>query len=118
MRKAGVKFLAGTDHASFFTYPGFDLHTELQFFVNDGFTNLEALQTATLNPVIVAGKANDYGTVDTNKYASLVLLNSNPVEDIANTRDINSVFLKGYYLSRHSLDSLMKVQETAYYYRN
>ena len=118
LRKAGVKFLASTDAPSFYTYPGFDLHEELRFFVDDGFTNLEALQTATLNPSVFAGKANDFGTVDTNKYASLVLLNSNPLENITNTKDINSVFLRGYYLSRHSLDSLMKVQETAYYYRN
>jgi hypothetical protein len=118
LRKAGVKFLAATDAPSFYTYPGFDLHTELQFFVDDGFTNLEALQTATLNPAIFAGRANDYGTVEANKYASLVLLNSNPLENITNTKDINSVFLKGYYLSRHSLDSLMRVQETAYYYQN
>jgi hypothetical protein len=118
LRKAGVKFLAGTDAPSFYTYPGFDLHEELQFFVNDGFTTLEALQTATLDPVVFAGKTNDYGSIEPNKYASLVLLNSNPLENIINTKDINSVFLKGYYLSRHSLDSLMKVQETAYYYRN
>ena len=118
LRNAGVKFLAGTDAPSFYTYPGFDLHEELQLFVNDGFTTLEALQTATLDPVIFAGKVNDYGSVDPNKYASLVLLNSNPLENISNTKDINSVFLKGYYLSRHSLDSLMNVQKTAYYYRN
>jgi imidazolonepropionase-like amidohydrolase len=71
-----------------------------------------------LNPAVFAGRANDYGTVEANKYASLVLLNSNPLENITNTKDINSVFLKGYYLSRHSLDSLMRVQETAYYYQN
>jgi hypothetical protein len=118
LRKAGAKFLAATDAPSFYTYPGFDLHDELQIFVDDGFTNLEALQTATLNPAVFTGKANDFGTVEANKYASLVLLNSNPLENINNTKDINSVFLKGYYLSRHSLDSLMKVQETAYYYKN
>lgn len=118
LRKAGVKFLAATDAPSFYTYPGFDLHEELQIFVIDGFTNLEALQTATLNPAVFAGKVNDYGTVEANKYASLVLLNSNPLENITNTKDINSVFLKGYYLSRHSLDSLMKAQQTAYYYSN
>ena len=118
LRKAGVKFLAATDAPSFYTYPGFALHEELQFFVDNGFTNLEALQTATLNPAVFTGKSNDYGKVEPNKYASLVLLNSNPLENITNTKDINSVFLKGYYLSRYSLDSLMKVQETAYYYRN
>jgi hypothetical protein len=118
LRKAGVKFLAATDAPSFYTYPGFDLHKELQFFVEDGFTNLEALQTATLNAAVFTGKANDYGTVEANKYASLVLLNRNPLENISHTKDINSVFLKGYYLNRHSLDSLMKAQETAHYFRN
>ncbi|HTF18334.1 MAG TPA: hypothetical protein VK658_09700 [Chryseolinea sp.] len=55
-RQAGVKFLAGTDAPSFYTYPGFDLHAEPQLLVNDGFTNLQALQTATLNPAVFYGE--------------------------------------------------------------
>lgn len=104
--------------AFFYAYPGFGLHVELQFFVQDGFTNLEALQTATLNPAVFTGKLHDYGTIEESKFASLVIFEQQSVREYSNTQDINSVFLKGHYLSRHKLDSLMKVQETLYYYSN
>src|SRR5713101_4870445 len=51
LHKTGVLFLAGTDTpAGVYIFPGFSLHEELQRFVAAGFTPLEALQTATLNP--------------------------------------------------------------------
>jgi len=51
LHKAGVEFLAGTDTpAGVHIFPGFSLHEELQRFVAAGFTPLEALQTATINP--------------------------------------------------------------------
>src|SRR5262249_50460348 len=51
MKKRGVPFLAGTDTpAGVYVFPGFSLHEELQRLVAAGFTPLEALQTATINP--------------------------------------------------------------------
>src|SRR6266404_1947989 len=56
LHKAGVPFLAGTDTpAGVHIFPGFSLHEELQRFVAAGFTPLEALQTATLNPARFLG---------------------------------------------------------------
>ena len=51
LHAAGVPFLAGTDTpAGVDVTPGISLHLELQRFVAAGFTPLEALQTATINP--------------------------------------------------------------------
>ena len=56
MHKAGIPFLAGTDTPpGVYIFPGFSLHEELQRFVAAGFTPLEALQTATLNPAKFLG---------------------------------------------------------------
>jgi hypothetical protein len=53
MKDGGVKFLAGTDYPNPYFYPGFSLHDELKILVEKaGFTPLEALQTATLNPAV------------------------------------------------------------------
>ncbi|HET9485876.1 MAG TPA: amidohydrolase family protein [Chryseosolibacter sp.] len=84
------------------------MHDELEIFVEAGFTNLQALQTATLNPAIFLGKTRDQGTVDESKYADLVLLNSIPLIDINNIRDVNSVFLKGKYISEEEIDNLLE----------
>ena len=64
LHAAGVPFLAGTDTpAGVDVTPGISLHLELQRFVAAGFTPLEALQTATINPARFFGKLSDYGSV-------------------------------------------------------
>ncbi|HEY4304700.1 MAG TPA: amidohydrolase family protein [Gemmatimonadaceae bacterium] len=109
MHKAGVPFLAGTDTpAGVEVTPGISLHLELQRFVDAGFTPLEALQTATINPARFFRKTSDYGSVEAGRVADLVLLRANPLEKIANTRTIAGVIADGRYWSSTSLDSLQK----------
>ena len=104
LHAAGVPFLAGTDTpAGVDVLPGISLHLELQRFVAAGFTPLEALQTATLNPAKFYNNLNDYGTVEPGHIADLVLLQANPLDDIANTRKISAVIYDGQYLSQQDL---------------
>jgi imidazolonepropionase-like amidohydrolase len=64
LHAAKVPFLAGTDTpAGVDVIPGVSLHLELQRFVAAGFTPLEAIQTATLNPAKYYNKLADYGLV-------------------------------------------------------
>jgi imidazolonepropionase-like amidohydrolase len=115
LHAAGVPFLAGTDTpAGVDVIPGFSLHLELQRFVDAGFTPLEALQTATINPARFLGKTADFGTIETGKIADLVLLDANPLEDIRNTQKIAAVILAGRYFSREDLDRILAgVQQVA-----
>jgi imidazolonepropionase-like amidohydrolase len=107
LHAAGVPFLAGTDTpAGVDVLPGISLHLELQRFVAAGFTPLQALQTATLNPAKFYNKLNDYGTVQPGHIADLVLLAANPLDDIANTRKITAVITDGRYLSQQDLEQL------------
>ena len=86
--------------------PGISLHLELQRFVAAGFTPLQALQTATLNPAKFYNKLDDYGTVQSGRIADLVLLEANPLDNIANTRKIAAVITDGRYLSQQDLTQL------------
>ena len=107
LNAAGVPFLAGTDTpAGVDVIPGISLHLELQRFVAAGFTPLEALQTATLNPAKFYNKLNDFGTVQPGRIADLVLLEANPLDNIANTRKITAVITDGRYLSQQDLEQL------------
>ncbi|MEX0290730.1 MAG: amidohydrolase family protein [Flavobacteriaceae bacterium] len=100
MLDGGVRFLAGTDYPNPYTFPGFGIHDELQIFVEEaGFSPLEALQTATINPAIYMQKESELGTVETGKLANLVVLDKNPLEDINNTRSVHAVLLYGQYLA-------------------
>jgi imidazolonepropionase-like amidohydrolase len=115
LHKAGVPFLAGTDTPpGVDIIPGFSLHEELQRFVACGFTPLEALQTATLNPARFFAIEDQLGTVATGKMADLVLLDANPLVDIANTQKIAAVVVNGRYFSRNDLQRMLqKVEESA-----
>jgi len=108
MKGKGVGFLAGTDTpAGVHIFPGFSLHEELERFVAAGFSPLEALQTATVNPARFFGVEERSGTVEAGKAADLVLLRANPLEDIRNTQKIASVVLDGRYFSRAELDQML-----------
>ena len=111
MRKAGVEFLAGTDTLNPYCFPGFSLHDELELMVKAGFTPLEALQSATLNPARYLGQEKDLGTVEKGKAADLVLLDANPLEDIKNTQKINAVVCGGKLYSRADLDRMLATVE-------
>jgi imidazolonepropionase-like amidohydrolase len=108
MHRAGVRFLAGTDTPpGVYIFPGFSLHEELQRFVAAGFTPMEALQTATLNPAKFLGRESELGTIEKGKLADLVLLDANPLDDISNTQKIAGVVANGRYFSRAELDKLL-----------
>jgi imidazolonepropionase-like amidohydrolase len=107
LHAAQIPFLAGTDTpAGVDVLPGISLHLELQRFVAAGFTPLEALQTATLNPADFLNRRADFGTVEAGRIADLVLLKANPLEDIANTRTISGVFANGHYFPAADLEQL------------
>jgi len=112
MQKSGVGILAGTDTPNPFSFPGFSLHDELGFLVQAGLSPAEALQAATLNPARFLGREKDLGTVENGKLADLVLLDANPLDDIANTKRIAAVVYRGKLYPRASLDEMLAKVET------
>ena len=113
MRVAGVRFLAGTDLGVRDIYPGSSLHDELEWLVKIGFSPLEALRAATVNPAAVTGRASTSGSVNIGKVADLVVLDANPLDDIANVRRIHGVVLAGRFIDRKELDALLEQARTA-----
>jgi imidazolonepropionase-like amidohydrolase len=107
MQNAGVKILAGTDSPAPYVFPGFSLHDELARLVEAGLTPAQALEAATRGPAEFLGTAKDSGTVAAGKFADLVLLDGNPLEDIRNTVRIRAVVVRGKLLDRASLDGLL-----------
>jgi imidazolonepropionase-like amidohydrolase len=98
IRNEHVRILAGTDWSTTLEskgdVPGWSLHDELELLVAAGFTPLEALQAATLNPAIFF-HLGSFGTVERGKTADLLLLRANPLNDIRNTRQIVWVISNG-----------------------
>src|SRR5438876_11799392 len=72
-----------------------------------GLTPLEALRTATINPAEFFGM-KDVGTIAPRMKANLVLLDADPLKNIANTKKISSVIMRGRLYTRIQLDDLLK----------
>ena len=75
--------------------------------VRAGMTPLAALQTGTVNPARYLDREMALGTIAPGRSADLVLLDPNPLEDIANVRRIRAVVAAGRFLDRSSLDRLL-----------
>jgi imidazolonepropionase-like amidohydrolase len=100
MQRARVPIMAGTETGESYTFPGYDLHRELQLLVKAGLTPLQALRAATITPAEYLEAADTLGTVAEGKVADLVLLEADPLKDIRNTEKIAAVILGGRYLPK------------------
>ena len=103
--RAGVPILVGTDYV----VAGADVHRELGNLVEAGLSPAEALRAATLSPARYAGREADYGTVEVGKVADLVLLDADPLGDIAHTQRIRAVVFGGNVYDRAALDEIQSV---------
>jgi tetratricopeptide (TPR) repeat protein len=111
---AGVPLLAGTDASDVGPVAGFGTHDELQEFVNDGLTPFQALQTATVNPARYFRRAEETGTIEPGKRADLVLLDGNPLANIANTRKIAGVMVLGRWIDSSELSQMIAAVPDSY----
>jgi imidazolonepropionase-like amidohydrolase/Tol biopolymer transport system component len=74
---------------------GLASHWEMWSFARGGFTPMEALATATINPARYLGMDKDLGSLEPGKLADLILIDANPLDDIRNTDHISHVMLNG-----------------------
>jgi len=95
---AGGLIVAGTD-----TPNGFNLHGELEGYVMAGMTPYQALRTATVNSSKALGL--DAGSIEAGKLADLVIVEGNPLEDIANAHHVKRVIANGRLFN---MDDLLK----------
>ncbi len=112
LHRAGIGVLAGSDAGALFTPHGASLHDELALLVEAGLEPVEALAAATCDAARFLGVDDSLGTIAPGKKADLVLLDADPLQDIAHTRRIRAVVFDGRVLDRTALDRL-KV-ETAF----
>jgi imidazolonepropionase-like amidohydrolase len=102
-----VGILAGTDMPNLLTAAGFSLHEELRALRDAGLSSLDALRSATIAPARFLGATDSLGTIEPGKLADLVLLDADPLEDIARTSRIRAVVVGGRLLDRAALDALL-----------
>jgi len=107
MHESGMDLLIGSDVAVINIYPGFSLHDEMALFVRElGMTPAEVLDRATRRSARFLGIGDSVGSIERGRIADLVLLDADPLADIANTRRIHAVVLRGRVFGREAIDRL------------
>jgi hypothetical protein len=96
--QAGMKLVFGSDNGS--AGRGFGWYNQMKFenWITMGFTPAEAIVMATRDTAAVMGI--DTGMVAAGRSADFIVLDANPLENIANTRRINKVYLRGAEVDR------------------
>ena len=90
--EAGVPLLAGTDNVSLFD--------ELEAYAEAGVANADILRAATINGARWLGRDAEFGTVEVGKRAHLILVDGDPLADIAELREIDLVIKDGVVVFR------------------
>jgi len=107
MNRSGVNLLAGSDPGIYGVFYGSGLHDELILLVEAGLSELEALQTATLNVAKYLERSNSLGNVKEGMLADMLILDANPLENISNTKKINAVLSNGTYFGKDRLTAIL-----------
>jgi len=103
LHDAGAGIVAGTDSTNPFVVHGAALHDELSYFVKAGLTPYEALTKSTIDAARFLRQQDEFGRIASGFRADLLLLDTNPLEDISHTRNIAGVMLRGKWMPAEEL---------------
>lgn len=109
IHESGGRILLGTDSPQVFNVPGFSIHREMEMWVREvGMSPWEVLETGTRHVAEYLGAAEDSGTIAVGQRADLVLLESNPLDEIGNFADRAGVMVAGRWLSESEIQQRLE----------
>jgi imidazolonepropionase-like amidohydrolase len=115
---AGVPILMGTDSPQLFNVPGFALHREIPLMEDAGMSTWEVLVSGTRAVARYVeedlGQPGDFGTVTVGMRADLLLVDGNPLDDLARLQDPVGVMAEGRWLSREQIRAGLDAIEAKY----
>jgi hypothetical protein len=103
---AGAPLLMGSDAPQMFNVPGFSIHPEVRAMAAAGLTPHRILESGTRNVAVYAreiGLPDDFGTVAAGQRADLLLLEANPLDDVANLARRAGVMVRGTWLPEEEI---------------
>jgi len=108
LNEAGAGILMGTDSPQIFSVPGFSLHREMEAMERAGMTPFEILASGTRAVGEYFQRHDTFGTIALGRRADLILLNSNPLEDVANVQDRAGVMVRGRWIPESQIQSRLE----------
>ncbi len=107
---AGAPLLVGTDISA----TGYTVHREMGLFVEAGLAPYQALRAATAEAARYLNREGEFGTLVPGASADLVMLDADPLADIANTRSIRGVMVRGAWWSKPMIDAELAAIQREY----
>lgn len=98
LHRAGVPILLGTDAPQVFSVPGFSIHREMTTMVEAGMTPYEVLYSGTRAVAQHFGTTSETGSIEVGKRADLILVDANPLSNVANVQRRAGVMINGRWL--------------------
>jgi imidazolonepropionase-like amidohydrolase len=109
LNKNGHGMLLGSDAPQLFNVPGFSIHHEVQGMLRAGMTPAEIIESGTINPAKYFGMEDTFGEIKEGLDADLVLLDSNPLENISALREISGVLLRGRWIPKEEIEEKLAI---------
>lgn len=100
---AGVDLLLGSDAIQTFSVPGFSILNEMGAMARSGLTPLQIYTSGTTNVARFFGREKEVGTVEVGKIADLVLVDADPMADVANFGRQTGTMVRGHWHAREEL---------------
>ena len=111
---AGVGILMGTDSPQLFSVPGFSIHREMHAMADAGMTPYEILRSGTANVGTYFQRYDAFGTIGIGGRADLILLNSNPLDNVVNVADRAGVMVRGRWNSETAIQERLEEIATSF----
>ena len=95
LHRAGVPIALGTDSSMPYVFPGYSAHVEMELMAEAGLAPVEVLRAATVGGADALGLEDEIGTLAPGRAADLLLLDADPLAEVAHSRRIRHVIARG-----------------------
>lgn len=103
----GAKIALGSDAPQLFSVPGFSLMREMEAMAKAGMSPYKILESGTRNPAVYLKAEKDFGTVEVGKIADLILVDANPLQNVANMTKRAGVMVRGKWFPQSELQKML-----------
>ena len=114
LHDGGVQILFGTDAPQQFSVPGYSIHREVKRMEEAGMTPYEIIASATREVGSYFEEKDDFGTVEEGQRADLMLLEENPLDDLAHLSERTGVMVRGRWLPEEVIQDRLDQMAASY----
>jgi hypothetical protein len=101
----GVNILLGSDAPQRFSVPGFSIHREMTRMAQAGMKPYDIIKSGSYNVGVYFKDKDNFGTIETGQRADLILVDANPLENIANIEHRAGVMVRGQWIPEQEIQS-------------